>query len=56
MHKWLLQVRNKNPNLPNETLPIPEEDYESAAVGDVEKIAELQEQIVEKIRGERNGN
>ena len=56
VHKWLLQVRNNNPDLPNETLPIPEEDYKSSAAGDVEKIAELQEQIVEKIRGERNGN
>ena len=56
MHKWLLKVRDNNPDLPNETLPIPEEDNKSSAAGDVEKIAELQEQIVEKIRGERNGN
>ena len=56
VHKWLLQKRNNNPDLPNETLPIPEEDYKSSAAGDVEKISELQEQIVEKILGERNGN
>ena len=56
VHKWLLKVRDNNPDLPNETLPIPEEDNKSSAAGDVEKIAELQEQIVEKIRGERNGN
>ena len=56
VHKWLLQKRNNNPDLPNETLPIPEEDYKSSAAGDVEKISELQEQIVETILGERNGN
>ena len=56
VHKWLLQKRNNNPDLPNGTLPIPEEDYKSSAAGDVEKISELQEQIVEKILGERNEN
>jgi predicted RecB family nuclease len=56
LHKWLLQQRNNNPNLPDETLPIPEEDFERSNTDDVEAIARLQDQIVEKIRGERNGN
>ena len=56
LHKWLLQERNNNPNLPDETLPVPEEDFEPPNADEVEVIKRLQGQIVEKIRGERNGN
>tara|TARA_B100000029_G_C17556518_1_gene951858 strand:- start:120 stop:2126 length:2007 start_codon:yes stop_codon:yes gene_type:complete len=56
LHKWLLQERNNNPNLPDETLPVPEEDFEPTNADEVEVIKRLQGQIVEKIRGERNGN
>jgi len=51
-----LQERNNNPNLPDETLPVPEEDFEPTNADEVEVIKRLQGQIVEKIRGERNGN
>ncbi len=54
LHKWLLQERNNNPNLPDETLPIPE--FEPFNADEVEEIKRLQDQIVEKVRGERNGN
>ena len=56
LHKWLLQKRNDDPNLPDETLPIPEEDFERSKTDDIEAIERLQGQIVKKIRGERNGN